>query len=934
VVHWRSASRTFVSSVVTVVIAVGVVAAPRVASDDAGAAQSSEGAMTFDGRLLDSLAFRLIGPNSPSGRVWQVTGVPSEPNTLYICTCQGGVWRTTNYGATITPIFDEENGASCGAVAIAPSNPDHIWVGTGEPAQRQSNALGYGVFKSTDGGQTWQHLGLEKTEQIGAVVIHPQDPNTVYVAALGHLWGRNPERGVYKTTDGGRTWQRVLYVDDMSGAVDLVMDPANPNVLYASTWQRMRSGGAQAREAGPGSRIYKTTDAGATWARLTNGLPAESLSKITLGISRTRPNLIYAFLMSGEGGTPPDASSGPAIEDFAGRPARRTSNAGGMFRSEDGGATWRRVSAKLPSRTYYTKFAVDPSNDQRLWVRDLLLWRSDDGGVTWERHNMRHVHYDLHGLWIDPNDSRRLVLGGDGGVHFSVDEGATWVQAVLPIAQFYEVAVDNLEPYWVYGGMQDTASWTGPSRTYDNEGITDHDWIKVRWVGDGMAIVPDPRDANVIYMAQNNGNTSRLDLRTWARTELQPSQELAKGLGLAPLRWDWSPPLILDVTNPDVLYVGSQYVFRCEILKVSADGYADHRCTAISDDLSRQQDQPFPAVGEGYHSYGALFSLAQSTADPNVLWAGADDGWIHVSRDRGKQWARVDQNIGPGPHSEGFVSKIEPSRAAAGTAYVAYDLHYRDDTRPYLFKTADFGKTWTNITSNLPMWGNTYVIREDPDNPRVLYVGTEGGLFVSINGGGHWIRWKGNLPHTGVRSLAVQARERELAVGTFGRAIWIGDIGPIAQLEEALRQRAFFFDVKPAVAHNIRYTYGSGVEEINGDLFFRAENPPYGTLFTYYLREDVPGEARFTVRDSAGTIVRSLTGRASAGVHRVQWDLETDDAKAMPPTGGGTASERQRRQRVSPGTYSVTLEVGGSTFTRSVEVRGEQPDRPRRVWPR
>ena len=898
------------------------------------AAQTRRGA-TVDPHLLDALDARLIGPNSPSGRVWQITGVRGQPNTLYICTCQGGVWRTTNYGATITPIFDEENGASCGAVAIAPSNPDHIWVGTGEPAQRQSNALGYGVFKSTDGGKTWQHLGLERTEQIGDIIIHPRDPNIVYVAAVGHLWGRNPERGVFKTTNGGTSWDRVLFVDDMSGAADLAMDPTNPDVLYAATWTRMRSGGAPAREAGRGSGIYKSSDAGVTWTRLTNGLPSEPLSKITVEVSPTTANRIYALMMSGEAGAATDGSSGPAVEDFSGRLARRTSNAGGMFRSDDGGATWKRVSAKLPSRTYYTKFSVDPSNDQRLWVRDLLLWRSDDGGVTWHQHNMRNVHYDLHGFWIDPNDSRRLVLGGDGGVHFSVDEGASWVQGVLPIGQFYEVSVDDMEPYWVYGGMQDTASWTGPSRTFDNEGITDHDWLKLRWVGDGMAIVPDPRDANVIYMAQNNGNTSRLDLRTYARTEMQPTQESAKGLGLSPLRWDWSPPLILDVSNPDILYVGSQYVFRCEVLKVTPDGYADHRCAPISGDLSRQQNRPFPEVGEGYHSYGALFSLAQSTVDPDVLWAGADDGWIHISRDRGKQWTRIDQNIGAGPHSEGFVSKIEPSHAVAGTAYVAYDLHYRDDARPYLFKTTDFGKTWTNITSNLPAWGNTYVVREDPHNPRVLYVGTEGGLFVSIDGGARWLRWKGTLPHTGVRSLAVQARERELVVGTFGRAIWIADIGPLAQLEEAMGQPVFFFDVKPAVAHNIRYSYGSGVEEINGDLFFRARNPPYGTLLSYYLRDAVPGEARLVVKNSAGRLVRSLKGPATAGLHRVQWDLETDEAKASPPAGFAvTASERQRLMRVAPGTYQVTLEVGGSALTRSVEVRAERPDRARRVWPR
>jgi photosystem II stability/assembly factor-like uncharacterized protein len=912
-----------------VLLILGLVGGAGAGSGAGQAVLAAQDAPRLHPTLLDAIPFRLLGPNSPSGRVWQVVGVPSQPNTVYLCTCQGGVWRTTNYGATIEPILDEENGASCGAVAVAPSNPDHIWVGTGEPAQRQSNALGYGVFKSTDGGKTWEHVGLEKTEQIADVVIHPRDPETVWVAALGPLWGRNPERGVFKTTDGGRTWRKVLYVDDMSGAVDLEMDPRDPDVLYASTWQRMRSGGAEAREAGPGSGIYKSVDGGEHWTRLTEGLPDEPLSKITLGISQQRPDLVYAFVMSGEIG----ASPGSPMEDFSGRPTRRTSRAGGMFRSDDGGATWQRVSPKLPSRTYYTKFSVDPNDDQRLWVRDLLLWRSDDGGQTWARHNMQHVHDDLHGLWIDPGDSNRIVLAGDGGVHFSVDGGASWVQGVLPIAQFYEVATDDLEPYWVYGGMQDTGSWIGPSRTYDNEGITDYDWIKVRWVGDGMAIQPHPEDANVMYMVENNGNTSRLDLRTWARTELQPSQQLARELGLSPLRWDWSPPMIVDLDDPEVIYLGSQYVFRCRMLSIDSDGYADPRCDAISPDLSRQQDRPFPEVGEGYHSYGALFSLAQSPVDHRVLWAGSDDGLVHVSRDAGRTWTRVDTNLPRGDHAEGFVSKIEPSRANAGTAYVAFDLHYRDDPRPYLFRTRDFGGTWTDITSDLPVWGSTYVVREDPTNPRVLYVGTESGLFVSIDAGSHWVRWKGNLPHTGVRSLAIQQRDLDLVVGTFGRAIWAVDVSVLGQLEEALRSRVFLFQPEPTVAHNIRYTYGSGVEEVNGDLFFRAENPPYGIVVTYYLAEGVGEQTRLTISDSSGRVVRSLTGPGSAGLQQIQWDLETDQAQAGAP-GGGTASESQRARRVAPGTYRITLEVAGTSLTRSVEVVAERAERARRVWPR
>jgi photosystem II stability/assembly factor-like uncharacterized protein len=825
----------------------------------------------------------------------------------------------------MTPIFDEENGASCGAVAVAPSDPNQIWVGTGEPAQRQSNELGYGVFKSTDGGKTWQHLGLEKTEEIAAIVIDPGDPQVVYLAAMGHLWGRNAERGVFKTVDGGRSWQRVLYVDDMTGAIDLAMDPREPRVLYASMWQRMRSGGAQARESGPGSGIYKSVDGGAHWARLTAGLPAEPLSKITLAHSQNTSNLLYAFILSGEiqGGGPP--------------PGVRTSDVGGVFRSDNGGATWRRVSPKLARRSYFTHIKIDPNNDQRLWILDSLLWRSDDGGATWVEHNMKNVHVDLHGLWIDPRDSNRLVLGNDAGAHFSVDGGQSWVQSVLPIGQFYEVDVDNQEPYWVYGGMQDTASWEGPSQTYDNEGITDHDWIKVRWQGDGMAIHPDPRDPNILYAVQNDGETSRLDFRTWTRTEFQSSQARAASLGLSAFRWNWTSPMIVSSTEPDVFYLGAQYVFRCHFVAgAQIESDQSENCDVISPDLTRQQNMPFVPVGEGYHAYGTVFSLAQSAVDPNILWAGSDDGWIHVSRDAGKHWTRVDTNLPAGGHTEGFVSKIEPSHTAAGTVYVAFDLHYHDDQKPYLFKTTDFGKTWTTITGDLPLWGPTYVIREDPHNPLVLYVGTESGLFVSIDGGGHWVRWKGNLPHTAVRSLAIQSRDRELVVGTFGRAIWVVDIAPIEQLEQAIREETFLFDVKSAVAYNLRHTYGTGAEQVNGDLFFRGENPPYGTSITYYLHQAVSADLRLVIKNASGTVVRALSGPTTAGLHRVHWDLQPDkivhpDPRPQP---FGGLEPQPRRGAVPLGTYQVTLEGASAHMSRSIEVRAERPDGVRLVLPR
>lgn len=894
------------------------VALLAIASLGPGAAWADQPTSRSAAALLDALPLRLIGPSSPSGRVWNVIGIPGSPKTFYVCTCQGGVWKTTNFGTTLSPVFDEENGASCGAVAIAPSNPDHIWVGTGEPAARQSVGLGYGVFKSTDGGRSWQHLGLESTEEVAAIVIDPTDPDTVLVAATGHLWGRNAERGVYKTTDGGGTWRRVLFVDDMTGAIDLVADPHDARVLYAAMWQRMRSGGSQMRESGPGSGLYKSVDGGEHWRHLDVGLPDDDLSKITIAPAHNTPGLIYAFVMSGEPRRP-----------------GRTSDTGGIFRSDNAGESWQRVSPKLASRTYYTHLKIDPGNDDRLWILDLRLWRSDDGGRTWQEHNSEHVHADLHGLWIDPADPDRLVLGGDGGVSVSLDGGDTWVQTVLPIGQFYEVNADDQDPYRVYGGMQDTATWAGPSRTYDVEGITAHDWIKLRATGDGMAVQADPRNANVIYMAQNNGNTSRLDLRTWIRTELQPTQARAAELGLGALRWDWTPPMVLDLDDPDVLYLGANHLFRCHILGVRSDGEVDHRCESVSDDLTAQQDEPFAAVGEGYHSYGALFSIAQSPVDHDVLWTGADDGPIHVSTDGGETWSRVDRNLPPGSPTLGVVAEIEPSRTSAGTAYVALDLHYRDINRPFLYRTIDYGASWEDITANLPSWGVTYVIREDPHNPRVLYVGTESGLFVSLDQGARWVRWRSNFPSTAVRSLVVQERERELVIGTFGRGIWIADVAPVQQLEAALAASAFLFDVKPAVAYNLRYTYGTTIEELNGDTFFRGTNPPYGAIVTYSLDVDLPGDVRLTVSDSTGAIVRHLAGPGTAGIHQVTWDLEPEGDRPTQSESGHrlTSSARQRRHRAAPGRYRVTLGAGGRSHAQEIVVRAE-PAAVRWVLPR
>jgi len=854
-------------------------------------------AQRIDASLISDIHWRLIGPASPAGRAWNVVGVPSEPKMFYITTAGGGLWKSMNHGTTIEPIFNYESSASTGAVAVAASNTSIVWLGTGEPANTRANSWGDGVYRSTDGGATWTNMGLGDTRQISAIVIHPENPNVVWVAAMGHEWGVNAERGVFKTTDGGGHWTNVLYVNDTTGVIDLRPDPNDPDVLYAATWQRFRYGGGDMKESGPGGGIWKTTDGGAHWNRLSTGLPTDPMGKINVAPAYTNSNIVYAAVLTGE-------------------PARggRTSDQGGVFRSDDAGATWRRVNPLMTSY-YYQHLYTDPSDDETIWMPVFDLWRSTDGGVTLARQNLTHVHNDLHGMWLDPNDSEHLLIVGDGGVNITFDRGATWIQPPLPIGQFYEVDVDDQDPYYVYAGMQDTGHWTGPSRTYDAEGITNFDWIKLRHNGDGMAVHPDPRDPNVVYMVQEFGNFSKLDLTTWTRTELQPDASYADSLGLHPFRWDWTPPMIVSLHDPDVLYLGSNYLYRY------TDAGAEW--SVISPDLTRQQDRTLSGPVDGYHSYGALFSIAESPLNADVLWAGADDGPIHVTRDGGATWTDVSRNFPEGAPTLGVVAEIEPSRYAEGSAYVAYDLHKRDDERPYLYKTADFGGSWVNVTGDLPDNGSTWVIREDPVNPHLLFAGTEFGVFFTLDGGSRWTRLQNNLPTAGVRSMVIQPRAGELVVGTFGRGVWIADITPLEQMtQDVLAGRGHLFETKAAVLYRTRYTYGATIEQLNGDMFFRAENPPFGATLWYFLRDALPGDVQLTVSETGGGAVRRLSGPGSAGLHAVQWDLRPDEPAAPPR--GLTPAEREAAMRVPPGRYTVRMDAGGISQSVTVDVVPER----------
>ncbi|HEV7797930.1 MAG TPA: hypothetical protein VGO73_07235 [Pyrinomonadaceae bacterium] len=861
----------------------------------------------LNSNLLSEFKWRLVGPSSPAGRVWQVVGDENNAKTFYVCTAGGGLWKSTDNGTTLIPIFDNQTSASTGAVAIARSNSNIVWLGTGEPANTRANSWGDGVYKSNDAGKTWAHMGLRDSRQISAIVIHPTRPDTVYVAAMGYEWGRNSERGIFKTSDGGKSWNKILYVNDTTGFIDLQVDPKNPEVLYAAAWQRFRFGGGDMAESGPESGVYKTVDGGKKWTRLTNGLPKEDKSKITVAVARNNSRIVYAAILTGE-----PAPGG-----------KRTIETGGVFRSADGGNSWLRMNPTMTSY-YYDRINVDPGDDNRIWMPVFDLMVSTDGGKTLVKSNIKHVHNDEHSIWIDPKDPEHLILGGDGGINISYNRGATWQQAVLPVGQFYEVAVDNQDPYYVYGGMQDTGHWLGPSQTYDNEGITNHDWIKLRFNGDGMSIHGDPEDPNVIYMVQEFGNFSRLDLRTWDRKELLPAPEEAKKRGLHPFRYDWTPPMIVSAHDPEVLYLGSNYLF-----KFTKRG---EKWDVVSPDLTAQQDKNLKGNKKdytGYHSYGALFSIAESPLDAKVIWTGADDGPIYVTRNGGSSWTNVTENFPPGAPTYAVVGEIEASRFDKGAAYVAYDAHTREDHKPYLYATNDYGRTWLDITGDLPTGGSSYVIREDPVNPNLLFAGTEFGVYLTIDRGRHWVQLKNNLPTVGVRAMAIQAREHDLVVGTFGRAIWITDIAPFEQMKaRTLEQPAHLFDVKPGTLFKTRYTYGATIEELNGDMFFRAENPPFGTAVTYYLRDNVGQDVTLTIKDEGGRTVRTLKGPGTAGIHRLVWDLKWKDKvsdEEAKQAGVETLSERDALAWVAPGNYTVTLETGGTSLKKEIKVLKERP---------
>jgi photosystem II stability/assembly factor-like uncharacterized protein len=811
------------------------------------------------------------------GRVTGLAVAEGRPSPVYVATASGGLWKTDDGGARWSAVFDREATVSLGDVAVAPSDPSVVWVGTGEANPRNSVSWGDGVYKSTDAGKTWHNMGLRQSGHVGRVVIHPTDPNVVYVAALGLLWGPNKERGLYKTADGGRTWRQVKFLDADTGFVDLVMDAADPETLYAAAYRVRRdafAGNNPAVQFGPLAGLYKTADGGKTWRRLTAGLPDRPLGRCGLCVCRGDPRLLYAVVQTDRTALRREDEWGQAAQ------ANDRPETGGLFRSADRGETWEKVNDLCPRPFYFGQVRADPHDGRRVYVLGVRLHVSADGGRTFpDPDGAAAAHADLHALWIDPKDPAHLIAGTDGGVYFTHDRGAHWRHVkALPICQFYAAAVDNGRPYRVYGGLQDNGTWGGPGRTHFADGITAADWFNVLGM-DGFCCQADPADPDLLYAEGQWGTLRRIKLSTGAASEIRPQPPRS-----APeYRFNWNAPLVLSPFDRRTLYFGGNHLFR------SADR-GDH-WEAISPDLTH--GRPGRSADAGH----TISAVAASPLRPGLLWAGTDDGRVHVTRNGGADWADVSDRV-PGVPRERWVSRLECSHFAEGTAYLAIDRHRHDDRRPYLFRTTDHGSTWRPLTATLPPEGPVYVVREDDRNRDLLFAGTEFGLFVSLDGGAAWHRLRG-LPTVAVHDLVVQPRERELVVATHGRSLYVVDVAPLEEMTGPVRAApAHLFAIRPAAAYRPR-----GSRDPGGGGSYAAPNPPYGVRIDYYLGERAEGPVRLTVTDDDGRTLFTAKGPGEPGLHRLTW-----------PLGEGAG----------PGEHLAHLRVAGRLLSRRFRVEAEE----------
>jgi photosystem II stability/assembly factor-like uncharacterized protein len=874
----------------------------------------------LDPKLYSGLRWRLVGPFR-GGRTVSVAGIPGQPNVYYFGSVGGGVWKTTNGGVAWNPVFDSQNVASIGAIAIAPSDPNTIYVGTGEPDLRSDLSTGNGMYKSTDAGASWQYIGLDDSRQISRIVVDAHDPNVVLVAGLGHAYGPNAERGVFKSVDGGRNWKKVLYTDENHGAIDLQADPDNPRTLYAAMWHVQRPPWSQYPPDNNDGAIYRSTDAGETWAQLNaHGLPQANWGRIGLAVARgSAGKRLYAVI-----DTPKDPKQP------------------GFFRSDDAGATWSRIGTDpriLGRLWYFGEVDVDPKNPDVVYLPNVSLYRSEDGGKGWQAIKGAPGGDDYHALWIDPNDPNRMIFGSDQGAGVSVDGGKSWSSWYnQPTAQFYHVITDNEFPYHIYGAQQDSGTAAIASRS-DYGTITFRNWYSIG-AGESGYIAPDPRDANTVYGGDPYGPVLRFDRRTGQSQDVSPLPVQAFGTEITDrkLRATWTSPIVLSPRDPATLYFGSQYLLRSRDKGLSWQ--------QISPDLTGAEanaPKEGPAILQNAKTrgYGVIYTVAPSPVDANVVWTGSDTGMIYLTRDAGKTWNNVTP---PGLSDWSKISLIDASHFDSGTAYAAVDRHRLDDMSPIVYRTHNFGKTWTKGVTGIAPGAFVRAVREDPVRKGLLFAGTEFGVYFSSDDGDHWNPLQLNLPVAPIHDLVV--KNNDLIVATHGRSFWVlDDISPLRELSAETARDARLF--KPAPALRVR-------KSVNNDTPLppeepQGENPPAGAIVYYYLPAQTSGEVTLEVLDGSGQVIRRYSSNdrpqpprtpppfadywlpkpeilsAEPGMHRFSWDLRY----APPATGGGGYSmsvanlkteSRAQGPFVVPGTFRVSLTVAGKKYEQRVEV--------------
>ncbi len=866
--------------------------------------------------FLKNFTYRSIGPTRQSGRFVDFAVPKQQPYTFYAATASGGLWKTTNNGQTFEPIFDHENVFSIGDIAVAPSDPNIVWVGTGEANNSRSAYWGDGVYKSTDGGKNWKNMGLKESHHIGRIVIHPENPDIVYVAALGHLYSKNPERGLYKTIDGGKTWTKMLDVvvgGKNIGVVDVVMDPRNPDILYAATCDKVRKPWTF-NLGGPGSGIYKTMDGGKTWKKLSGGLPGGMLGRIGIDIYLGNPDIVYACI---ENANKPGMSDEEREKELLEDKSSAGMIDGEVYRSDDAGETWRKVSPDKQSiggapGYYYGQIRIDPNDDNVVYVLSVSTWGTRDGGKTWQRSVFRFGGDD-HGLWIDPENSNHMLLGYDHGMGITYDGGKNWYHPdFLPLAQYYAVGVDMSYPYNVAGGLQDNGSVLGPSTKRGSGAIRLEDWQTVGG-GDGMYNVFDAGTNRYLYNESQFGTLTRVDLKTGER------KYIAYQMKRQDLRWNWCSPILVSPHNSDVIYHAGNILVKST--------YRGESWEEISPDLSTNDPKKLTTGkgGDGNIQHCTITAIDESPLVEGLLWVGTDDGNVWITKDGGKNWTKLNDRITGNPGY--WVSRVVASNHDPGTAYVSYTGYRQDDFRPFLYRTTDYGQNWASIAGNLPN-EPVNVIREDRKNASLLFVGTEFGVYVSVDGGKTWTKMKNNMPTQPVHDLVIHPRENDLVVATHGRGIFITDVSPLQELTpQVLARNIHLFDIESKIRWKGQKNYHSSSSNYSG------ESEPTGPVICYYLKSNVKDEVKVTVY-KGNVVINEIKGSGAAGINRVIWNMTKrrerteQEKKAMQERMQrfrefGYRGEMDINYAYSPaplGEYKFVLTVGAQQFVKYASI--------------